>query len=88
MLKDRATNEELLVVLFTLYLKEDVDADGNVKDGVEGGKPIHLMNDSEKKTLESNTNGAGAESKDVKSQNGGVEKPKETLPDTNEDDVD
>src|SRR6266536_2780808 len=41
-LKNRATDTVLFVVLFTLYLKEDVDEDGNVKDGVEGGKPFDL----------------------------------------------
>jgi len=28
------------VVLFTLYLKEDVDDEGNVKEGVEGNVPF------------------------------------------------
>lgn len=28
-----------MAVVFTLYLKEDVDEDGNVKAGVEAGKP-------------------------------------------------
>lgn len=27
-----------MVVLFTLYLKEDVDDEGNIKEGVIGGK--------------------------------------------------
>ncbi|KAI9051819.1 hypothetical protein LZ554_004081 [Drepanopeziza brunnea f. sp. 'monogermtubi'] len=39
-LKDRATDTVLFVVLFTLYLKEDVDEHGNVREGVEGGKPF------------------------------------------------
>ncbi|KAG4427845.1 hypothetical protein IFR05_016670, partial [Cadophora sp. M221] len=39
-LKNRATDTVLFVVLFTLYLKEDVDEEGNVKEGVEGGKPF------------------------------------------------
>jgi hypothetical protein len=33
-LKNRATNKVLFVVLFTLYLKEDVDENGNIKEGV------------------------------------------------------
>ena len=28
-----------MVVLFTLYLNEDIDEEGNVKAGIEGGKP-------------------------------------------------
>ncbi|KAH8816492.1 hypothetical protein F5884DRAFT_725640 [Xylogone sp. PMI_703] len=39
-LKNKATNEVLLVVLFTLYLKEDIDEEGNIKPGVVGGKPF------------------------------------------------
>ncbi|RDW87391.1 hypothetical protein BP5796_03085 [Coleophoma crateriformis] len=39
-LKNRKTNTVLFVVLFTLYLKEDVDEHGNVKEGVEGGVPF------------------------------------------------
>jgi hypothetical protein len=27
-----------MAVVFTLYLKEDVDEAGNIKEGVEGGK--------------------------------------------------
>lgn len=39
-LKNRKTNKVLLVILFTLYLNEDLDADGNVKPGVQGGLPF------------------------------------------------
>lgn len=39
MLKNRATDEVLFVVLFTLYLKDDVNEDGSIKEGVVGGKP-------------------------------------------------
>ena len=42
-LKNRATGKVLLVILFTLYLKEDVDENGNVKDGVQGGIPFDKM---------------------------------------------
>lgn len=42
-LKNRKTGEVLLVVLFTLYLKEDVDENGKLKDGVEGGKPFDQL---------------------------------------------
>jgi hypothetical protein len=43
-LKNRATDEVLFVCLFTLYLKEDVNEDGSIKEGVEGGKPHALTN--------------------------------------------
>jgi hypothetical protein len=39
-LKNRKTDTIYLVVLFTLYLKEDVNEDGSIKEGVVGGKPI------------------------------------------------
>lgn len=52
-LKDLGTDKPLFVVLFTLYLKEDVDEDGNLKDGVEGGKPLSLMSEKEKEVHES-----------------------------------
>jgi hypothetical protein len=38
-LKNRKTGTVYLVVLFTLYLKEDVNEDGSIKEGVVGGKP-------------------------------------------------
>jgi hypothetical protein len=34
-LKNRKTNEVLFVVVFALYLNEDLDEEGNVKPGVE-----------------------------------------------------
>lgn len=43
MLKNRATNQVLLVVLFALLLNEDLDEDGNVKPGVEIGVPFDQM---------------------------------------------
>lgn len=38
-LKNRQTGKVYMVVVFTLYLKEDVDEEGTIKPGVEGGKP-------------------------------------------------
>jgi hypothetical protein len=56
-LKDRnKPNEVLFVVLFTLYLKEDV-VDGVVKDGVEGGKPLALMSEKDREKHEQAKNG-------------------------------
>jgi hypothetical protein len=37
-LKNRKTDTVYLVILFTLYLKEDVNEDGTIKEGVVGGK--------------------------------------------------
>jgi hypothetical protein len=42
-LKNRKTDVVYLVVLFTLYLKEDVNEDGSIKEGVVGGKPHEGM---------------------------------------------
>ncbi|CZS97603.1 uncharacterized protein RAG0_06593 [Rhynchosporium agropyri] len=73
-LKNRATDQVLFVVLFTLYLKEDVDEDGNVKDGVEGGKPFE----------------GKAKGIDGRDEEGKKEEIKDgqKLPDTSADDVD
>lgn len=37
-LKNKETGDVIFVVCFTLFLKEDVDEEGNIKEGVEGGK--------------------------------------------------
>ncbi|KAL2061345.1 hypothetical protein VTL71DRAFT_7618 [Oculimacula yallundae] len=78
-LKNRATDTVLFVVLFTLYLKEDVDEHGNVKEGVEAGKPFEGkaagVHDGEEKT---------GEKKGEEAKGDGKEK----LPDTSADDVD
>lgn len=56
-LKDRNKPDEVLfVVLFTLYLKDDV-VDGVVKDGVEGGKPLALMSEKDREKHEQAKNG-------------------------------
>jgi len=78
----------LFVVLFTLYLKEDVDEHGRVKDGVEGGKPFALLSEAQREKQ------IRAKGGDVNGEKGsvGTEDSKdpetEKLPDTNEDDVD
>jgi hypothetical protein len=50
-LKNRASGQVLFVVLFTLYLKEDIDEEGNVKPGVleEANKPFELRDEDAKK---------------------------------------
>ena len=49
-LKNRASGDVLFVVLFTLYLKDDIDAEGNVKPGVldEANKPFELRDEDAK----------------------------------------
>lgn len=87
MLKDLGTNKPLFVVLFTLYLKEDVDEEGNLKEGVEGGKPLNLMSEKEKEIHEARINGK----ENVNGHADGAKKEegkKEVLPDTSEDDLD
>ena len=63
------------------YLKEDVDENGNVKDGVEGGKPFDLLPKDVAARHEKERNAIA---------NGGVveETHAENAPDTNDDDVD
>jgi len=78
-LKNRKTDTVLFVVLFTLYLKEDVDENGNVKDGVEGGKPFELMPKDQAEKHEREKNGIAAHEEKI--ENG-------KLPVTSEDDVD
>jgi hypothetical protein len=66
-------------VLFTLYLKEDVDEHGILKDGVEGGKPFYLLPKevAERHEREKNAIASGDEWEES-----------EKLPETNDDDVD
>ena len=80
-LKNRKTDTVLFVVLFTLYLKEDVDEEGNVKEGVEGGKPFDLLPQEQKERHEREKNGEHVE------QEAEVD-DKENVPQTSEDDVD
>ncbi|KAG9236451.1 hypothetical protein BJ875DRAFT_227877 [Amylocarpus encephaloides] len=61
-LKDKATDTVLFVVLFTLYLKEDVDEEGNLKPGIEGGSDGMVMrngvlHDGAKEDTEDNDGG-------------------------------
>ena len=80
-LKNRKTDTVLFVVLFTLYLKEDVDEEGNVKEGVEGGKPFDLLPKEVAERHEREKNGEHVE-REVR-VNG-----KENVVQTSEDDVD
>ncbi|KAJ8069998.1 hypothetical protein OCU04_000402 [Sclerotinia nivalis] len=82
-LKNRKTGEVLFVVLFTLYLKEDVDENGKLKDGVEGGKPFNQLPKkvAEKHTREKNREEEGTEKKEEKVE-------KDTNDDDDDDDID
>jgi hypothetical protein len=80
-------------VLFTLYLKEDVDENGDLKPGVEAGKPFHLLSEEEKERHEKRKDGEEVEEKDEV----GGDKPNgkenenskdEKFYDTNDDGVD
>lgn len=105
MLKDRSAltdtttpgdSKPLFVVLFTLYLKEDVDEHGNVKEGVESGRPIHMMGDEDRKRheeLKEGVHGGDGEKAQIAVEANGdkdVDKKKveKGLPETSADDVD
>jgi hypothetical protein len=81
-LKNRATDKVLFVVLFTLYLKDDVNEDGTLKEGVEGGKPLALLDEKEKQRYEAAKNGEEPASSTSDT------KENEKVQDTNDDDVD
>ncbi|KAH8650518.1 hypothetical protein BGZ60DRAFT_389160 [Tricladium varicosporioides] len=82
-LKNRATDTVLFCVLFTLYLKEDINEDGTLKDGIEGGKPIANMSEDDKRKHERAKNGQ------VVSGDGEKENVKEVVGlETTEDDLD
>ncbi|TVY55058.1 UPF0590 protein, partial [Lachnellula suecica] len=68
-LKNRATDKVLFVVLFTLYLKDDVNEDGSVKDGVEGGKPLELLGEKERERHEKAKNAEGGEVEGAQKEN-------------------
>jgi len=78
-LKNRKTDVVLFAVLFTLYLKEDIDECGNVKVGVEGGMPFNLRAERHERERNGVTNGGLRD---------GEGKENEKLPNTSEDDVD
>lgn len=92
MLKNRATDRVLFVVLFTLYLKEDVDEEGNPKEGVETGKPFHLMDDQDREKYERRKNGVtdekDVEVKEVDENDKGATKVPGQFYDDNDDGVD
>lgn len=89
MLKDVGTDKLLFCVLFTLYLKEDVDEDGNLKEGVLGGKPLSLMTEAEKKQHQEQVEKVASGKDNVKDDGAKKEEDvKKGKVETNEDDLD
>jgi hypothetical protein len=82
-LKNRATDKVLFVVLFTLYLKDDVNEDGTLKEGVEGGKPIALLNEKDQQRWEAAKNGEA-----LAASTSNTKENEKVTPATNDDDVD
>jgi len=82
-LKNRATDQTMFVVLFTLYLKEDIDEHGNPKEGVEGGKPFELLDDETREKHERKKNAEDSPIEDEK-----AEETTTTGTGTGDDDVD
>ncbi|CAG8971436.1 hypothetical protein HYALB_00002019 [Hymenoscyphus albidus] len=88
-LKDRSTDQLLFCVLFTLYLKEDVDEEGNVNEGVEGSIPLELRSEEERKKYAAAANGETVESHDGgKGEVKEAKKENERVVETGADDVD
>ncbi|KIN02290.1 hypothetical protein OIDMADRAFT_197413 [Oidiodendron maius Zn] len=67
-LKNRKTNAVLLAVLFTLYLDEDLDEEGNVKPGLDTGLPFDEMDKVRMERDETKSN----DSEDGSSKEGSV----------------
>ncbi|KAM3087867.1 hypothetical protein ACMFMG_001933 [Clarireedia jacksonii] len=88
-MKNRKTGEVLFVVLFTLYLKEDVDEDGTLKEGVVGGKPFHMLPEGEKEKHLKERNGDGEEGEgEGEGEEKKEEKKEEEIKTNDDDDVD
>lgn len=89
MLKNRVTGVVYLVVLFSLYLKEDVNEDGTIKEGVNlnQGKQVTV---EEEDVEESESSSEEEEEEEKPPAKNGVktDDKKEQYGDTNADDVD
>jgi hypothetical protein len=87
-LKNRKTDVVYLVVLFTLYLKEDVNEDGTIKEGVVGGKP----HEGTAKGVEAHDDYERPSEPETVHENGhanaGIAPAQKTFVETSEDDVD
>ncbi|KAE8449489.1 hypothetical protein EG329_008097 [Mollisiaceae sp. DMI_Dod_QoI] len=78
-LKNRKTDTVLFVVLFTLYLKEDVDKDGRVKEGVEGGVPFELRGEGERGRYRRGVFGGGDGTEDSEEESSGESESEEEM---------
>ncbi|KFY42522.1 hypothetical protein V495_04468 [Pseudogymnoascus sp. VKM F-4514 (FW-929)] len=87
-LKNRVTGVVYLVVVFSLYLKEDINEDGTIKEGVDlnKGKQVTVGEDG---TEESASSSSSEEEAKPAAKNGvKVDDKKEEYGETNPDDVD
>lgn len=90
MLKNRVTGVVYLVVLFSLYLKEDVNEDGTIKEGVDlsTGKQV-TVSEEDVEESESSSDEEEVEEKKPAAKNGEkADDKKKQYGDTNADDVD
>lgn len=90
MLKNRVTGVVYLVVLFSLYLKEDVNEDGTIKEGVDLSKGKQVtVGDEDVEESESSSDEEEVEEAKPAAKNGEkADDKKEQYGDTNADDVD
>lgn len=89
MLKNRVTGVVYLVVLFSLYLKEDVNEDGTIKEGVDldRGKQVTVGEEDEEDS-ESSSEEEEEEEKPAVKNGEKVDDKNQQYGDTNADDVD
>lgn len=89
MLKNRVTGVVYLVVLFSLYLKEDVNEDGSIKEGVDLGKEKQVtVGEEDLEEGDSSSDEEDEEEKPAAKNGEKVDYKKEQYGDTNADDVD
>lgn len=91
MLKNRVTGVVYLVVLFSLYLKEDVNEDGTIKEGVDldKGKQVTVGEEDEEESESSSEEEEEEEEAKPAAKNGEkVDDKRQQYGDTNADDVD
>ncbi|KFY52989.1 hypothetical protein V496_08007 [Pseudogymnoascus sp. VKM F-4515 (FW-2607)] len=88
-LKNRVTGVVYLVVLFSLYLKEDVNEDGSIKEGVDLGKEKQVtVGEEDLEEGDSSSDEEDEEEKPAAKNGEKVDYKKEQYGDTNADDVD
>ncbi|KFZ24745.1 hypothetical protein V502_00777 [Pseudogymnoascus sp. VKM F-4520 (FW-2644)] len=89
-LKNRVTGVVYLVVLFSLYLKEDVNEDGTIKEGVDlrTGKQVTVSEEDVEESESSSDEEEVEEAKPAAKNGVKADDKKEQYGDTNADDVD